>query len=501
MQSMEAAPHADAIPVQIRSTVVNLWEPLELYRDLCGIFPDCYLLESLSGPAEDVIASVVGWGRLIEVRVEDTRVALDGVEGVVAALARRLDAALGPGWEVIDGGGKVWTVLRAVTCAFAVCSSAPTAPGPPVLGGSRENGFSFGFLTTIGYEAAWDVERLPRRNPIPTTPRHTLTLFQNTAWFGLQPRQTWLHTAVGPDLPDPAPIPVQAAQAGDDGDDLHILPPAPPIRAVQDTTSAQVFQTRVQSCLDHIRAGDIFQIQIGHRIDIDTELSPFDAYRRLRHHSPSPFMFVFPWSGRTVVGASPELYMRISDGRIAMRPIAGTIPGGNADPSILRNDDKQRAEHVMLVDLCRNDVARICLPGSLSVDCFLAVERFGYVDHLVSTVSGRLKPGIDVWDVIRATFPAGTMTGAPKIRAIEIIEEEMEDCARGLYAGAVGLIDVHGFALLALCIRTAIHSHERFSIQASAGVVADSIPEQEWEETMTKLSAVFSALTGEEIRR
>lgn len=495
---MGTAPHADAIPVQVRATVVNLWEPLEFYRDLCGVSQDCYLLESLSGPAEDVTASVVGWGRLAEVRVEDARVTLDGVDGVVAALTRRLDAVLGPGWEVIDRDGEVWAVLRAVTRAFSVHVPAFTAPGSSLPGGSRSTGFSFGFLTTTGYGAAWDAERLPRRNPTPKMPRHTLTLFQNTAWFDLRPRRTWLLTAVGPDLPEPAPMPVPAARAGDD---LRVLPPARPVRAVQDTTSASVFRTRVRSCLDHIRAGDIFQIQIGHRIDIDTELAPFDAYRRLRHCSPSPFMFVFPWAGRTVVGASPELYLRISDGRIVMRPIAGTVPGGNPDPALLRDNDKQRAEHVMLVDLCRNDVARICQPGSLGVDSFLAVERFGYVDHLVSTVSGRLIPGIDVWDVIRATFPAGTMTGAPKIRAMEIIEEEMEDCARGLYAGAVGLVDVRGFALLALCIRTAIHSHGRFSIQASAGVVADSTPEQEWDETMTKLSAIFSALTGEEIRR
>jgi anthranilate synthase component 1 len=181
--------------------------------------------------------------------------------------------------------------------------------------------------------------------------------------------------------------------------------------------------------------------------------------------------------------------------------VAAGPDGEAADASraaSLSGSAKQRAEHVMLVDLCRNDVGRVCRPGTLSVDSMMRAEPFGYVHHLVSTVSGRTEAGVDVWDVVKATFPAGTMTGAPKIRAMELIEE-IEREPRGLYAGAVGLVDVRGFAVFALCIRTAVHHRGVYSIQASAGVVADSDPREEWQETNTKLSAAYWALTGEEL--
>ncbi|MFD0629391.1 anthranilate synthase component I family protein [Streptomyces sanglieri] len=250
----------------------------------------------------------------------------------------------------------------------------------------------------------------------------------------------------------------------------------------------------------------MYQIQIGHRIDVESGLEPFEVYRRLRGRNPSPYMYLVPRDGRTVIGASPEVLFRTEGGKVVMRPIAGTAPR-SGDPGVdearvarLVADEKERAEHVMLVDLCRNDVGRVCLPGTLEAHGLMTVETYSHVFHLVSTVEGTLAPEDDTWSVLRATFPAGTVTGAPKIRAMEIIEE-LESEPRGMYAGAVGLVDLRGWSQLALCIRTIVHDGRSgtYSTQSCAGIVADSSPGAEWRETLHKMGAAYWALTGEEL--
>ncbi|MFD9128875.1 anthranilate synthase component I family protein [Kitasatospora sp. NPDC059571] len=483
MTTLTASSATERLTVGVAAEPLLHRDPLTLYQDVRAATEDCYLFESLAGPADDLRCAVVGWGRIAELRFHRDRVELDADGPAGAALGAALDRALGAGRRTGGDAGRVFEAIRAAQAVFRVETELPSST------------FAFGFLTTLGYRAAWGIEDLPEPERAEDTPWQTLTLFQRTAWYDLATGTARLLTATGPLLPEPAPLPPPGPPA------VHEPPPAPAPESVRDSTDEPEFTERTRRCLRHIGVGDVYQIQIGHRIDVRTALSPLDAYRRLRHRSPAPYMYLLPWAGRTVVGASPELYVRVVDGVLTMRPIAGTVAAGadGRDPSAeLSGSAKQRAEHVMLVDLCRNDVGRVCRPGTLSVDSMMRPEPFGYVHHLVSTVSGRLEAGLDLWDVVRATFPAGTMTGAPKIRAMELIEE-IEREPRGLYAGAVGLVDVRGFAVFALCIRTAVHHRGVYSIQASAGVVADSDPYEEWRETLTKMSAAYWALTGEEL--
>uniref|UniRef100_A0AAU2VUG7 Anthranilate synthase component I family protein n=1 Tax=Streptomyces sp. NBC_00008 TaxID=2903610 RepID=A0AAU2VUG7_9ACTN len=481
-------------------------DPLELYEALARTRGpgDVYLFESLDGPIQDRRYAAVGYGRLAELRVFADRVELEAPEELGAALAASLSATAGEAqgarggvrqWRTRDSGA-VWRMLRAMQGAFVVDTDVPT------------DTFAFGFLTTLSYEAARMMEELPQHQAESELPRCTLTLFRDTVWYDVRTGGARHLRAHGDRLP---PEPGKPLREILDGvrrrrpvDGTAVVPAAPPPRSVRDNVDRETFLARAERCLEHIGVGDSYQIQIGHRIDVETELTPLQVYQRLRHRNPSPYMYLVPWAGRTVIGASPELFVRIQDGTISMRPIAGTAPRA-ADPAEdarlvagLRASAKERAEHVMLVDLCRNDIGRVCVPGTLSVDTMMEVEPFAYIHHLVSTVSGRVRDGTDVWASVCATFPAGTMTGAPKLRAMEIIND-IEDSPRGIYAGALGLVDVRGFTVLALCIRTAVHDGQRYSTQASAGVVADSVPADEWRETLAKMSATYWALTGEEL--
>jgi anthranilate synthase component 1 len=276
-------------------------------------------------------------------------------------------------------------------------------------------------------------------------------------------------------------------------------------RSMTDSCTSVEFINAAQACLEHISAGDIYQIQLGHELRITSDADPFDVYRRLRIINPSPYMSFAPIGSGTVIGASPELFVRKHGAKVTMRPIAGT-KRRTGDPEqdalnwqYLVNDEKERAEHIMLIDLCRNDIGRVCVAGTLNVDEQMIVEQYSHVFHLVSNVQADLSPEFDIFDLIRATFPAGTMTGAPKVRAMELIES-FETSRRGLYAGALGMISLNGDAVLSLTIRTAVHDDGVYSIRASAGVVADSTPEAEWQETLHKLAAGYIAITGEDFK-
>jgi anthranilate synthase component 1 len=270
----------------------------------------------------------------------------------------------------------------------------------------------------------------------------------------------------------------------------------------EDDTDRETYLAHVDKALGHIAIGDIYQVQIGHELTIRSTADPVTVYRRLRDRNASPYMYLTPLGEHTVVGASPELFVRVRDDEVVMRPIAGTYPRGVVDDETaaarLATNPKEIAEHVMLVDLCRNDIGRICRKDTLEVRDQMVVERYSHVLHLVSTVAGHAAPGMDSYDVIAALFPSGTMTGAPKIRAMEIIEA-VEARRRGLYAGAIGLIGTGGYLNLALCIRTLIHHGGVYRTRASAGVVADSEADREWTETLAKSSAAYWAVTGKEL--
>lgn len=259
------------------------------------------------------------------------------------------------------------------------------------------------------------------------------------------------------------------------------------------------FEQAVERCRAYIRDGDIMQVVLSQRLSTPFTGRSIDVYRALRTINPSPYMYFLNMGNFDIVGSSPEILVRLEEGKVTVRPIAGTRKRGQdeaqdkAREHELLNDAKELAEHVMLIDLGRNDVGRIADTGSVQLTEKMLIERYSHVMHIVSNVQGQLQPGLDAVDVIKATFPAGTVSGAPKIRAMEIINE-LEPIKRGVYSGAIGYLGWHGNMDTAIAIRTAVIKDGVLNIQAGAGIVADSVPEYEWQETLSKARAMFTAV-------
>jgi anthranilate synthase component 1 len=288
-------------------------------------------------------------------------------------------------------------------------------------------------------------------------------------------------------LPDePEPI--------DDADALRVV----------SNRSRPEFEGMVERAKEYIRAGDIFQVVLSQRLSRHVNAAPFTVYRALRAINPSPYMFYLDLQDFHIIGASPELLVRVEDSEVTIHPIAGTRPRGpdmHTDQQLaqeLQQDPKERAEHVMLVDLGRNDVGRVSTPGSVQVTEFMGIERYSHVMHLVSNVTGQLRPDISSYEALRSGFPAGTVSGAPKIRAMEIISE-LEGEQRGVYAGAVGYISHSGNLDTAIALRTMVMRDGRAYIQAGGGIVADSDPGAEYMESMNKARALLRALDEAEL--
>jgi len=258
------------------------------------------------------------------------------------------------------------------------------------------------------------------------------------------------------------------------------------------------FKAAVLRAQQYILDGDIMQVVLSQRMSQPYYASPLALYRALRSLNPSPYMFYYDMGDHHVVGASPEILVRLENGTVTARPIAGTRPRGkNREQDMalaeeLLADPKERAEHVQLMDLGRNDVGRVAITGSVKVTDNMMIERYSHVMHIVSNVEGKLKPGMDAIDVLKATFPAGTVSGAPKVRAMEIIDE-LEPSKRGIYAGAVGYLGFNGDMDVAIAIRTGVIKNNMLHVQAGAGIVADSVPHSEWVETQNKARAVLRA--------
>ena len=261
----------------------------------------------------------------------------------------------------------------------------------------------------------------------------------------------------------------------------------------------QGFIEAVEKSQEYIRAGDIFQVVLSQRLSVPFNARPVDVYRALRALNPSPYMYFLDTGATQVVGSSPEILVRQQGGTVTVRPIAGTRPRGASaaeDAALeveLLADPKERSEHLMLIDLGRNDVGRVSEPGTVALGESFGIERYSHVMHIVSEVTGKLKAGLSYADVLRATFPAGTVSGAPKVRALEIVRE-LEPIRRNVYSGAVGYIGWHGDADTAIAIRTAVIQDGRLHVQAGAGIVHDSDPDREWDETMNKGRALFRAV-------
>ncbi|MFE9046291.1 anthranilate synthase component I family protein [Streptomyces sp. NPDC007818] len=501
----DLAPAATSLGVRVTETRLPHHTALELYallRHELGA-REVFLMESLGVPAEHRGPTAVGIGRLAEIRVHADHVTIDGAPPLAAALAgcavrAGLTAEPPRGHAVpryaLPGPEHLWRFLRAAQALFRVETELP------------RSSYAFGFLATVAYEAVRHMEVLPLHGADSGPPDLTLTVFRDTVRYDAATGDARLLRADRSDggaFPPRPPVDL-VDMAGRAAGAVVAAPEAPGPLAVRDSVSRETFLDRARTCLEHIRVGDIYQVQIGHRIDVTTELEPLDVYRRLRDRNPSPYMYLLPRADGELIGASPEMFFRSEGGEITMRPIAGTARRG-PDPEEnerrikeMLASSKEQAEHIMLVDLCRNDIGRVGLPGTLPVDRLMTVEGFSHVFHLVSTVRCRLEPGTSAWDALRATFPAGTMSGAPKLRAMEIIDA-LEGQARGSYAGAVGLVDMRGWTELALCIRSIAHDDGVYSTQSSAGIVAGSSAEAEWDETLAKMGAAYWALTGEEL--
>ena len=259
------------------------------------------------------------------------------------------------------------------------------------------------------------------------------------------------------------------------------------------------FERKVLRCKEYILEGDIFQVVLAQRLSARLRVPPFQVYRALRAVNPSPYMFYLDFQDIQVVGASPESLARVEDGVVEVRPIAGTRPRGATPEEDKRlseellADEKERAEHIMLVDLGRNDVGRVSEGGAVEVNELMKIEKYSHVIHIVSNVRGKLRQGVDAYEALRATFPAGTLSGAPKIRAMEIVEE-MEGARRGVYGGAVGYFSFSGNMDVAIAIRTLYFSGGKAYLGVGAGIVADSVPASEWQETMNKGKALIKAV-------
>ena len=277
--------------------------------------------------------------------------------------------------------------------------------------------------------------------------------------------------------------------------------PVEPVAETAEPTSEfgeAEFKAAVQKAKDYIAAGDVMQVVISQRMTRPFSASPLSLYRALRSLNPSPYMFFYDLGGFHVVGSSPEILVRLESDVVTLRPIAGTRPRGltREDDQRLAEellaDPKECAEHLQLLDLGRNDTGRVAVTGSVKVTEHMLIERYSHVMHIVSNVEGKLKPGLSALDVLRASFPAGTVSGAPKVRAMEIIDE-LEPSKRGIYAGAVGYLSFNGDMDLAIAIRTAVVKNGMLYAQAGAGIVADSVPDSEWMETLNKARAIIRA--------
>jgi anthranilate synthase component 1 len=267
---------------------------------------------------------------------------------------------------------------------------------------------------------------------------------------------------------------------------------------ISSVTPQKTFERAVEIAKEYIAAGDIFQVVLSQRLDFKPDVPPFDIYRALRAVNPSPYMYFLKMGDTRVLGSSPEMLVRVTGSKLEYRPIAGTHPRGKDEAGDrqleekMLSDEKERAEHIMLVDLGRNDLGRVSEYGSVKVKDLMYVERYSHVMHIVSNVEGTLKPGLTSIDVLRAAFPAGTVSGAPKVRAMQIIDE-LEPSKRGVYAGAVGYVSFQDDMDTAIAIRTAIVKDGMLYAQAGAGIVHDSVPESEWTETQNKARAVLRA--------
>jgi anthranilate synthase component 1 len=466
-----------------RTLFADAETPVGVYRKLAGGRSGTFLLESAEPGASFSRWSFVGVNAIAALSVRDGAAVWTGSVPRGVPLTGDPLAVLGAAWRAVKG---------------------PRLPGLPRLTG--------GFVGYLGYDVVRHIEHLPKPAPDELgLPELTMLLVTDLAAVDHDECRVVLiaNAVVDPQMSSAElDVAYDDAVARLDAMQDALAEPAPPTVAtvaavsppdVPSRTPAGQYQQSVRDALEAVRAGEVFQIQVGQRFSLPTTAEPLDVYRVLRTLNPSPYMYFLRTDDVDVVGCSPEALVTVTDGRAVLHPIAGTRKRGadaERDAALaaeLVGDPKEQAEHVMLVDLARNDLGRVSTPGSVEVVEFGAVERYSHVWHIVSTVQGAVAPGRDAFDVLLASFPAGTLTGAPKVRAMQLIDE-FEPVRRGIYGGAVGYLDAAGDLDMAIAIRTAVMVDGVAHVQASAGIVADSVPELEEMETRNKARAVLQAI-------
>jgi anthranilate synthase component I len=484
------------VPVYHRLTA-DLETPVSAFLRAAWQERECFLLESVEG-GEQI-------GRY-------TFIGINPYKRIVAR-GRHIDITEGSRTTRIDG--DIFHVLRD---ALSGHKPARIAGLPP---------FTAGAVGFFAYDAVRQIERLPNRAKDELrVPDACLLFFDEVLAFDHVRKQIWMVatadvTLTAPDTAYADAVKRLAALEKRLSKPLPKLPAAKPGKPVQvkRRTSKASFLAAVERTKEYIAAGDIFQAVLSQRLDVSTGMDAFQVYRSLRTVNPSPYMYFLRFTpdgplgspttkpvrkGKAptaleLAGSSPELLVRVHDSKVEYRPIAGTRPRGNSEEEDQRleeemmHDEKERAEHVMLVDLGRNDVGRVSDFGSVKVDRLMFVERYSHVMHIVSSIEGKLRPDLTAIDALRACFPAGTLSGAPKVRAMEIIEE-LEPSRRGTYGGAVLYADFSGNLDSCIAIRSLLATGGKGYVQAGAGIVADSVPELEHRESLNKAQAVIRAI-------
>jgi anthranilate synthase component 1 len=474
------ARRGNLVPVY-REILADLETPVSAYLKIVGRSRHSYLLESIEGGEK--------WARYSFLGSDPSRILSAGTEGILLESDGRTR-------KMADSGDPL-SCLKEILSAYHPVS-LPALP--------RFCGGAVGFLS---YDMVRHFEKLPDRGR-PGLPLPDLC-FMVTDTLLIFDRVTQTIKVVSHARTDRGPLKRCYEEAVRKIDRiirrlsgarlLRSVPGRPRAKkiAFSANMTRQDFERSVLRAKEYIRAGDIFQAVLSQRFSTKVRCDPFESYRALRLINPSPYMYHLRAADLALAGASPELLVRCEEGRVEVRPIAGTRPRGRTEEEEERlveellSDPKERAEHIMLVDLGRNDVGRVAAAGSVRADHLMSVEKYSHVTHLVSHVSGELAPRLDAFDALRACFPAGTVTGAPKIRAMEIIEE-LEPVRRGPYAGAVGYVSFSGNMDMCINIRSITFHGGRAYIQAGAGIVADSDPEREYDETVRKARAMLSAI-------
>ncbi len=487
------AQRGNLIPVT-RRILADFETPLSAYRKIRG-HDESFLFESVEGGEHLGRYSFVGCSPRAVIKQTGNRVEVTS-HGRVTEEFQIGGAAVAGGVPVVRDG------LEVVERMLARYRAVP-APGLP-----RFTGGAVGFL---GYEFIHDIEPIvprPKRDDLHTPTLYFLIADELLIFDRVQQTITILVNAVVEEAASPAEAyenavaEVERLVALLEQPTEHVpvtLPRETPPVPFESNVAKADFVANVLKAKEYITAGDIIQVVGSQRFSTPVKASPLDIYRAARSINPSPYMFLLELDGFSLVGASPEIHVRCEDRLVEIRPIAGTRPRGKTPEADVANekellaDPKERAEHVMLVDLARNDLGRVCDYGSVQVKDLMTIERYSHVMHIVSQVEGRLAADKSPYDLMRATFPAGTLSGAPKIRAMQIIAE-LEGTARGPYGGCVGYFSFNGNLDCCITIRTALIKDGQAHVQAGGGWVNDSVPEAEFQETVNKSKAMLKAV-------